>query len=154
MNSELAQPFINSFLTIFPQIGFEDVHKVKIDEIGKNIESPGVNVIIGMVGDLKGNVIYGMCEDCAKTIASTMMMGMEVTEFDAMAQSAVSELCNMLTATASTEFTSMEIKTDISTPTLMYGNFTASASYEHVVRLEMQVLDFPFYIYFSLEKNS
>lgn len=153
MSGQYAEPFINSFLSVLPQLGFDNVHKESIQEIGKNIESPGVIVILGIVGDLRGNVIYGMSEECAKKIASTMMMGMEVNEFDEMAQSAVSELSNMLTATASTEFTSLEIKTDISTPTLMYGSFNASASFEHVLRLEMRLDDLPFYIFVSLEQD-
>ena len=153
MNSKLIEPFINSFLNVMPQLGFEDVHQGSIEEMGKHIDSPGVIVILGVVGDLRGNVIYGMSEECAKKIASTMMMGMEVSEFDEMAQSAVSELSNMLTATASTEFTTLEITTDISTPTLMYGTFTASASFEHVIRLEMIAEDLPIYIYVSLEEN-
>lgn len=43
-------------------------------------------------------------EDCF-----TMMMGMPVIEFDDMAQSALSELSNMLTANAATSFAEMGI---------------------------------------------
>jgi len=153
MKNKFAEPFVNSFLSVMPQLGFEDVHTGSIKEMGKTIESPGVIVILGVVGELRGNVIYGMNEESAKKVASTMMMGMEVTEFDAMAQSAVSELSNMLTATASTEFTGLGIKTDISTPTLMYGDFSASASFEHVICIEMSAENLPFYIYVSLEQN-
>jgi chemotaxis protein CheX len=151
MNSQFAEPFISSFLNVMPQLGFSDVHQGTTETVEKKIESPGVIVILGVVGDLRGNVIYGMSAECAKKVASTMMMGMEVAEFDEMAQSAVSELSNMLTATASTEFTTLGIKTDISTPTLMYGEFTACASFEHVLRLEVYAEDLPFYIYVSLE---
>jgi chemotaxis protein CheX len=151
MNTKSAEPFISSFMNVMPQLGFSDVQRGSIEEVEKKIESPGVIVIIGVVGDLRGNVIYGMSEEYAKKIASTMMMGMEVAEFDEMAQSAISELSNMLTATASTEFTSLGIKTDISTPTLMYGEFTACASFEHVIRLELFAEGLPFYIYVSLE---
>lgn len=153
MAEKFAAPFINSFISILPQLGFEDIHKGVTEKIGKNIDNPGIIVILGIVGDIRGNVLYGMSESCAKKIASTMMMGMEVTEFDAMAQSAVSELTNMITATASTELTGQGIKTDISTPTLMYGDFNASASYENVLRVEMLVGDDPFNIYISLEEN-
>jgi chemotaxis protein CheX len=153
MAENYAAPFINSFISILPQLGFENIHKGVTEEAGKIIDNQGVIVILGIVGDLRGNVLYGMSESCAKKIASTMMMGMEVTDFDAMAQSAVSELTNMITATASTELTGLGIKTDISTPTLMYGDFNASASYDNVLRVEMLIGDDPFNIYISLEKS-
>lgn len=153
MENNFTEPFINSFLSVMSQLGFNDVKKGIIEETGKKIEAPGVVVILGIIGELRGNVIYGMSEECAKKIASTMMMGMDIIEFDAMAQSAISELSNMLTATASTEFISQGIKTDISTPTLLFGEFSASSSYDHVLRIEMFIDDLPFYIYISLEQK-
>ncbi|MDK2905916.1 MAG: chemotaxis protein CheX [Eubacteriaceae bacterium] len=50
-----------------------------------------------------------------------MMMGMPVEEFDDMAQSALSELSNMLTANATINFSNKGITVDISVPTLMHG---------------------------------
>jgi chemotaxis protein CheX len=83
------------------------------------------------------------------------MMGMSepAVEFDEMAQSAVSELSNMLTANASIELSGNGITTDISTPTLMYGDFTANASFESVVKIELLADGMPFYIYVSLEQR-
>ena len=42
-----------------------------------------------------------------------MMMGMPVTELDEMSQSALSELSNMLTASAATSFSNLGITIDI-----------------------------------------
>ena len=153
MSDKYEVAFVNSFLGILPQLGFEDVRKGTTEKMGKIIDSPGVMVILGIVGDVRGNVLYGLSENCAKKIASTMMMGMEIAEFDAMAQSAVSELTNMITATASTELTAGGVRTDISTPTLMYGEFNASPSYDNIVRIEMFVDNEPFYIYISIQNS-
>jgi chemotaxis protein CheX len=50
-----------------------------------------------------------------------MMMGMPVENLDEMAQSALSELSNMLTANAATNLTAMGYEVDISTPSLTVG---------------------------------
>ena len=122
MDVKYINPFLTSFKNVMPQIGFEKVEKGKININEGELITDGVLIIVGIVGDLKGNVIYSLTTDDAKKIASKMMMGMEVAEFDEMAQSAISELSNMLTANASIEFSTMDININISTPTLMYGS--------------------------------
>lgn len=58
----------------------------------------------------------------AKRFASKMMMGMEVSELDSLAQSAISEMANMVCANACTQFSKADIGgLDISPPTLMMG---------------------------------
>ena len=88
----------------------------------QNVKGLGVSVIVGFTKQLRGNVVYNMDIETAKFIASTMMMGMPVAEFDAMAQSAISEMSNMLTANAATNLTGMGLEVDISTPSLSIGN--------------------------------
>ena len=122
-----------------PQLGLSSVSKEGISLKGNFIESPGVIIIIGLIGDVKGNIIYGMKMDDAKKMASTMMMGMPVEEFNEMAQSAISELVNMLTANVATNFSRDNINVDISTPTLIQGSFTANASTDKVICVTMNV---------------
>ena len=62
-----------------------------------------------------------MSEETAKYIASKMMTGMPVDELNAMAQSALAELSNMLTANAASNLTAMGMEVDISTPSLTVG---------------------------------
>lgn len=150
MDIKYAEPFSNAFLNVFPQFGAANVKLVNQCECNRKIQTPGVVVIVGLTGDVHGNVIFGLSEDSAKKIAG-MMMGMPVDNFDDMAQSAISELSNMLAATACTDFAGMGISADISTPTLMYGIFNTTASYDSVFRIEMLADDIPFYIYISLE---
>ncbi|PJI07768.1 MULTISPECIES: chemotaxis protein CheX [Clostridium] len=150
MDVKYINPFLKSFMNVMPQLGLADIKRGKVTVKGNSINSSGVMIIIGIVGDIKGNVMYSTTIDAAKKIASTMMMGMEVTELDEMAQSAVSELTNMLTANAATNFADEDVNIDISTPALMYGDFTASASYGKVLCIEMFVNDMPFEINISL----
>jgi chemotaxis protein CheX len=154
MNKNIIEAFSNSFLNVMPQLGLMDVRLISEEECGKKINTPGVVIIIGIVGDLHGNIIFAMGENSAKMIASIMMGMSEPAEvFDEMSQSAVSELSNMLTANASIELAGNGITTDISTPTLMYGEFTTNASFESVIKIELLADGMPFYIYVSLEQK-
>lgn len=155
MGTEIAkiyEPFQATALNVFSQLGFSDVKVVDVTRCGKNLDTPGVVVVIGFTGDLHGSAVFGMNEDCAKSIASTMMMGTPVETFDEMAQSAVGELGNMLSANTCIEFASQGITADISTPTLMHGIFTTTASHDHVWRIELSVNGLPFYIFVSCEQ--
>ena len=53
------------------------------------------------------------------TIASTMMGGMPVAQFDELPQSAISELVNMVTANSAIRFEQLGMQVDISPPSLV-----------------------------------
>lgn len=154
MDVNYINPIIGAFANIIPQLGLPEVEKKGISLKGRFIESPGVVIIVGIIGDIKGNVIYGMSLEDAKKIASTMMMGMPVDEFNELAQSAISELTNMLTATVATNFSQDNIIINISTPTLVHGKFTANASSDKVVCVTMGVGDMIIEVNISMEKNT
>ena len=83
-----------------------------------------------------------MSEETAKFIASQMMMGMPVETFDEMAQSAISELSNMLTAHTATNITSLGLDVDISTPSLTVGrDFEVKISDGQYLVVEMSFSD-------------
>jgi chemotaxis protein CheX len=153
MDVKFINPFLESFLSVMPQLGLSDVKKKSLNLKGKYIESPGVMIIVGIMGDIKGNVIYATSVDSAKAIASTMMMGMPVNELDELAQSAISELTNMLTANAAINFSKINIDINISTPTLIYGEFTANSSSDKVLCVEMEINNHAFEVNIALEKN-
>ena len=154
MDVNYINPILSSFANVLPQLGLANVQKKGISLKGKFIESPGVVIIVGIVGDIKGNVIYGITIDDAKKIASAMMMGMPVNEFDELAQSAISELTNMLTANVATNFSNDNIIINISTPTLIHGKFIANATADKVVCVEMDVNGMIIEVNISMEKNT
>lgn len=139
MDVKHINPVIESFINIMPQLGLTEVTKENVSLKENYIESPGVVIIIGLIGDVKGNIIYGITIEDAKKIASTMMMGMPVDDLNEMAQSALSELVNMLTANVATNFSKENITVDISTPTLIKGTFTANASTDKVICVTMNI---------------
>lgn len=83
--------------------------------------SGDVAIVLGITGDIRGQAILSLSEDLAIKIASGMMMGMDVTELDEMAKSALSELGNMIMGNASTILSSGGTLTDITPPTLFKG---------------------------------
>jgi Predicted inhibitor of MCP methylation, homolog of CheC len=133
-----VNPFIESFHLVMPQLGFNKIEKGNLSVKGQELVSTGVIIVVGIVGAIKGNVVYCIDMEVAKKIASVMMMGMPVEEFDEMSQSALSELTNMLTASAATSFYNAGIQLDISTPTLLHGkNVTVNMVSNQVLCIEL-----------------
>ena len=112
MDVKLVNPFIDAFTTVLPQMGFPTPERTGMGVQDKHINSRGVAVLVGFTKEIRGNVVYNMDEETAKFIASTMMMGMTVADFDEMAQSAISEMTNLA---------SLGREVDISTPSLTVG---------------------------------
>jgi len=122
MDVKMINPILAAFTDIIPQIGFEKIEKKNISLVGSTFSYDGVLINLAVVGSIKGVILIGMDIDSAKRFASKMMMGMEVTDFDALAQSAVSEMGNMVCANACTQFSKIGIDgLDISPPTIMIG---------------------------------
>ena len=138
MDARLINPVIDSFREILPQLGFVNIQRGKLSMGSNSVESLGVTVIIGMTKDLRGSVAYNMSENTAKGIASTMMDGMPVDQFDELPQSAISELVNMVTANSAIRFEQLGLDVDISPPSLVVGNdFRARLLLEKFLVIEM-----------------
>jgi len=147
-----VNPFVESFVTIMPQLGFSNVRKGNLSVKSKELIGTGVIIIVGIVGDIRGNVVYSIEMEDAKKIASTMMMGMPVNEFDEMSKSALGELTNMLTANAATCFSNIGISIDISTPTLLYGKeITVKMSSQQVLCIQLLADEIPIDINIAFE---
>ena len=78
-------------------------------------------ILVGITGQLTGQVILSMSNETACNIASHMMMGMPVNELNDMAASAVSELANMILGNTATIFSTQGIIIDITPPSILVG---------------------------------
>jgi Predicted inhibitor of MCP methylation, homolog of CheC len=152
MDVKHVNPFIESFASVMPQLGFSEVKKGNLSVKGQELNGNGVIIIVGIVGEIRGNIVYSIEIENAKKIASTMMMGMPVNEFDEMAKSALSELTNMLTANAATCFSTIGITIDISTPTLLHGeNMVVKMSSNQVLCIELLADQIPIDVNIAFE---
>lgn len=79
-----------------------------------------INVLVGVLGDLQGQVICGMSKETATKIVSQMMFT-EMTEIDAMGESALCELKNIIVGTASTNLSLSGYNCNITPPLFIKG---------------------------------
>lgn len=152
MDVKLINPFLKAFTEILPQIGFGLVDKTGISVIGESLEYNGVLISISFLGPLKGVILISMNIDNAKKFASKMMMGMEIAEFDVMAQSAISEMANMVCANSCTQFSEIGIKgLDISPPTVLVSeNGMASLPTSQTIAIELLADEINFSVYIAI----
>lgn len=140
MDAKLVNPFIDAFTSVLPMMGFPTPSRKGMGLKSIVVDSLGVTIMVGFTRQLRGNVVYNMSEETAKHIASTMMMGMPVASLDEMAQSAICEMSNMLTATAATNLTALGYDVDISTPSLTVGSdFKVKISTEKYLTVTMDL---------------
>lgn len=122
MNVEYINPIIQAATYVLREMcGLEvSVSKPYLSQVF--YEEKIFIVMIGITGELHGQVILGMKENVACDMAQHMMMGMPVNELNDMAKSALGELMNMTMGNAVTEFFNRNIKLDITPPTMALSN--------------------------------
>lgn len=122
MDVNMINPVLESFIEILPQVGFTRVKKTSLFLVGQEVPNIGLMNVIGVTGALKGSIIIGMEADSAMRVVSIMMGGIQVKQLDKIAQSAISELSNMVCANACSKFCVAGIDgLNISPPTLIMG---------------------------------
>jgi len=79
-----------------------------------------VTVMLSLVGDVEGIVFYSLSQPAALQLASSIL-GETLTEFEALAQSGIAELANVITGRASVMLAEASFEVTISPPTLLCG---------------------------------
>jgi chemotaxis protein CheX len=128
---ELINPFISAAQSVLRDLAQINTKMGKPYLKKPEYEGQVVSIIVGITGELRGQVILTLDERTACDIASHMMMGMPVPELNDMSRSAVSELSNMILGNAATIFSTKGITVDITPPNLCVGSnmsFTVSDS--------------------------
>lgn len=109
-------------------------------------------IMIGVTGEMRGQVLIAMSENDACDIASKMCM-MEVKTIDDFAASALSELGNMIMGNASTVFASNGIGIDITPPTLSHGEVSFTNTYAKSLCVPMVFGDTTIELYLALRQE-
>ncbi|MCU7667221.1 chemotaxis protein CheX [Bacillus thuringiensis] len=86
------------------------------------VDSRQVSVILGVHGQLKGQIICSFELDTAKKIVGLMMGGIEVEEIDDMGWSAIQEFGNWIAGTSATEISTEGVIVDVTPPVVNEGN--------------------------------
>jgi chemotaxis protein CheX len=95
-----------------------------------------VTALVGVAGHVSGIVLYSMSQTTALGIVSRMM-GQEFDEFDALAQSGIGELGNVITGRAGVLLSEAGFGSNITPPALVVGQGTM------ITTLDLNRLIFP-----------
>jgi chemotaxis protein CheX len=131
MDVKLLNPFIQAVVEVLKAEVGADITRGEISLQKSSLTSDDVTVLINLIGDVYGVVMYGMPEDTCLNLVSKIME-QEFTELSSLAQSGVAELGNVISGQATVKFSEAGYKSNISTPTVLHGN-----------GVEISTLDFP-----------
>lgn len=128
MKAEVINPFLESARNVFEQLIQVSPSTGNLGV--KNVEyiADHVWIVIGMTGQLSGNIVFGIQETVALKIVSAMMGGFVITEMDDMSKSAISELGNMISGNASTILSNQGVVVDITPPQVMQSEIQTTFS--------------------------
>lgn len=130
--TEISADFINPFLVAATKI-LKDM--VMVDtKMGKpfvktsEFTDDSVVIMIGVTGEVRGQVMIAFENGVACDIASKMLM-MPVATLDEIENSAICELGNMILGNAATIFSTKGVTIDITPPTMVQGHMTFTNSF-------------------------
>ena len=128
MNADHINPFLIAATKILKDMCFVDVKigKPYIKDTEFTVDT--LVIIIGITGEIRGQVMIAFSNVIACDIASKMIM-MPVTLMDELSTSAICELGNMILGNTATIFSMKGIGIDITPPTLCTGNVSFSNNY-------------------------
>jgi chemotaxis protein CheX len=136
MKVEFVNPFASAVLMVFQKEFGMNVMRDSLALQQGPLTGADVNTIIGVTGQLEGQVIYTFDERVALRIASALM-GEPLEELDELAKSAVAELGNIITGNAAIGLSENGFNCILTPPTLLTGK-------ELIVTTFTPVLNIPF----------
>lgn len=128
INVEYINPFLMAATHVLRDMCFIEATMGRPSLSKTNFQGDTYIIMIGVTGEMKGQVMLVFSKEVACNIASKMMM-CPVTELDAIGRSAICELGNMIMGNAATIFSTKGITVDITPPILAQGNVELSTSY-------------------------
>lgn len=130
--ADMSADFINPFLVAATKV-LKDMCMIDAN-VGKpyvkttEFNNDSLIIIIGVTGEMRGQVMIAFENHIACDIVSKMIM-MPVTQLDELANSAICELGNMILGNTATVFSTKGIEIDITPPTIAQGNVTFTTNY-------------------------
>ena len=140
LNAEHINPFLMAAKKVLQDMCFVDVSIQKPMLKEASFASDSWVIIVGVTGQMRGQVLIAMSEENACAIASKMCM-MDVKAIDDFASSALSELGNMMMGNAATVFSSNGVGLDITPPTLSHGEVSFTSNYAKSLCVPMNFVD-------------
>ncbi|MDA0768620.1 MAG: chemotaxis protein CheX [Chloroflexi bacterium] len=118
----MKEEYVNAFLAPAKMVWEKELQTplefVGAQAVTHQYTTEDLTAILGVSGQLQGNVLYGFAGGTGLAVASAMI-GETVTELDDMSMSALGELANMITGNAATQLSSKGYECDISPPLII-----------------------------------
>ena len=127
INAEYVNPFLLAAVSVLRDFNLT-AKMGKAEAKTAAYETDSIIIMIGVTGEMRGQVLISFSYASACDVASKMMMT-EVTELGDIATSAICELGNMILGNAATVFSNKGIGIDITPPTVCKGNVVFSSNY-------------------------
>lgn len=134
MTSELYIPFSTAAQDVFRMM-LDIETSTSIPEISHKIRSASntVNILIGITGDLSGEIYYCFPKNTTLQMVK-IMSGMDFDEIDEFVTSAMGEVANIISGNALIGLSEKEINCDLQPPKILYGeNLPANDSKQPVI---------------------
>jgi chemotaxis protein CheX len=123
MKVDYLNPFLNSIVQIVQSQLYENPQRGRIYLRTEYPYHAGeVAIIVGITGAVQGQVALSMSRSAALAAAARMMMEDALDDLDEYAQSALSEMANMITANATIALADAGFSCDITPPSLIVGS--------------------------------
>jgi chemotaxis protein CheX len=131
MDVKLLNPFIQAAVEVLKaEVGVE-VTRGDINLQKSALTSDDITVLLNLIGDVYGVVMYGMQMSTGLSLISSIM-GQKFEEMTPLAQSGIAELGNVISGRATIRFSEAGYQSNISTPTVLIGS-----------GVQISTLDFP-----------
>lgn len=131
MDVKLLNPFIQAAVEVLKAEVKADVSRGELSLQTSALTSDDITVLINLIGDVYGVVMYGMPTATGLSLVSKIME-QEFIELNSLAQSGVAELGNVISGQATIRFSEAGFKSNISSPMVLTGKGTT-----------ISTLDFP-----------
>jgi chemotaxis protein CheX len=110
-------PFVVGALSVLASFGIEAERAGQLTIETVDRTSDAVTIIVPMIGALEGAVFYGLDADTAERLAGTLIGDLRRVRFnDALVESALAELGNIITGRASAELEAAGMRCNIAPP--------------------------------------
>ena len=120
MNVKFLNPFLDAVVDVMQsEVGIPS-NRGNLSMQKSSLTTSEVTVMISIIGQVQGVVLYGMSKMTSLGIVSRIL-GQEFTEFDNLAQSGIGELGNVISGKATVNLSDAGFQTTISPPTLLVG---------------------------------
>ena len=123
MSVNFLNPFLNAAKSVLASEIGAQVNRGVVTLETTSLTPQDVTVLLSIVGDIRGVVLYSMDIGMALAMVS-QMLGEKQEKFDDLAQSGIAELGNVITGMVTTYLAEAGYHCSISVPTLIIGRGT------------------------------